>query len=109
MIGALRPGSQLRGSETASDGSFWLDLRADVLEIGDSAMPRGRGHLRERERAVFPSRHTLMVVCCALAGAVVGVVLYRWQPAFWQGMNPLGVLAFASLGAGGGCLLADGG
>jgi hypothetical protein len=49
-----------------------------------------------------------MVVCCALAGAVVGVVLYRWQPAFWQGMNPLGILAFASLGAGGGCLLAEG-
>jgi hypothetical protein len=56
---------------------------------------------------VFSSRQTAVVVCCALAGAVIGVALYRWQPAFWQGMNPLGILAFASLGASGGCLWAE--
>ena len=56
----------------------------------------------------YPSRETLVVICGALAGAVVGVALYRWQPAAFQGMNPLGVLAFASLGAGSGCLWVDG-
>lgn len=49
----------------------------------------------------------LVILCSALAGAVLGVILFRWQPAGWISMNPLGVLAFASLGASGGCLWAD--
>ena len=51
---------------------------------------------------------TLVILCSALAGAVLGVLLFRWQPAGWVAMNPLGVLAFASLGASGGCLWAEG-
>lgn len=54
-------------------------------------------------------RRKLVVVCCALAGAVVGTLLYRWQPLGMEGMNPLGIVAFASLAASGGCLWVDAG
>jgi hypothetical protein len=49
----------------------------------------------------------LVVVVCALVGAIAGVLLYRMQPSGWESMNALGVLACASLGASGGCLWAD--
>lgn len=67
----------------------------------------GGRRLYERVPALLPNRQTMIVLCCALGGAVLGMVLYRWQPGMWQGMNPLGVLSFTCLGASGGCLWLD--
>ena len=88
---------------------FSLDQSAVVPQIGGSVVRQGGGgrRLYERVPALLPNRQTMIVLCCALGGAALGMVLYRWQPGMWQGMNPLGLLSFTCLGASGGCLWLD--
>lgn len=51
----------------------------------------------------------LMVGGLALIGLLVGLILFVNQPvhSMSEGMNPMGIVAFCSLGASVGCLLAD--
>jgi hypothetical protein len=50
-----------------------------------------------------------MVGGLALIGLLVGLILFVNQPvhSMSEGMNPMGIVAFCSLGASVGCLLAD--
>lgn len=47
------------------------------------------------------------IVLLAFIGFMLGLLLFTSQSALAASMNPLGVVAFGSLGACVGCLLAD--
>jgi hypothetical protein len=98
---AWRPGTP--GIEAPSV----LTSGAVIPEIEGPARQGGEVYCSMRGFKLFTNRRNLIVVCCALAGAIVGTYLYRYQPGVWEGMNPLGVVAFACLAASGGCLWID--
>jgi hypothetical protein len=47
------------------------------------------------------------VILLAFIGLMVGLVLFVSQSPTFEAMNPLGLVAFSSLGASVGCLIAD--